>query len=73
MLKKIVVVLVVLLVVVAFLLMRDYDSPELGQALLDEVGEATGIEMTATGFRFNLLPLLPFQWILSRVRPPQFR
>ena len=54
MLKKIVVVLVVLLVVVAFLLMRDYDSPELGQALLDEVGEATGIEMTATGFRFNL-------------------
>ena len=39
---------------VAFLLMRDYDSPELGQALLDEVGDATGIEMTATGFRFNL-------------------
>ena len=21
----------------------------------------------------NYLPLLPFQWILSRVRPPQFR
>ena len=54
MLKKIVVVLAGLLVVVAFLLMRDYDSPVLGQTLLDEVSDATGIEMTATGFRFNL-------------------
>ncbi len=54
MLKKVVVVLAGLLLVVAFLLMRDYDSPELGQALLDEVGDATGIDMTATGFRFNL-------------------
>ena len=41
MLKKVVVVLGVLLLVVGFLLMRDYDSPELGQALLDEVGDAT--------------------------------
>ncbi len=54
MLKKFVVVFGVLLLVVGFLLMRDYDSPELGQALLDEVGDATGIDMTATGFRFNL-------------------
>ena len=54
MLRKFVVVFAILVVVVAFFLMRDYDSPELGQALLDEVGAATGIEMTATGFRFNL-------------------
>ena len=54
MFKKILVGLVVLLVIAGFLLMRDYDSPELGQKLLDEVGAATGIEMTATGFRFNL-------------------
>jgi hypothetical protein len=54
MLKKILIVGAVLLLVVVFLLTKDWDSPELGQALLDEVGEATGVAMTATGFRFNL-------------------
>ena len=54
MLKKILIVVAVLLLVGLFLLTKDWDSPELGQALLDEVGEATGVEMTATGFRFNL-------------------
>ncbi len=54
MLKKILIVVAVLLLVGIFLLTKDYDSPELGQALLDKVGEATGVEMTATGFRFNL-------------------
>ena len=54
MLKKIFIVAAVLLLVGIFMLTKDYDSPELGQALLDKVGEATGVEMTATGFRFNL-------------------
>ena len=54
MLKKILIVVAILLLVGIFLLAKDYDSPELGQALLDKVGEATGVEMTATGFRFNL-------------------
>ena len=54
MLKKILIVVAVLLLVGLFLLTKDWDSPELGQALLDEVGEATGVEMTATGFQFNL-------------------
>lgn len=54
MLKKILIVGAVLLFVVVFLVTKDWDSPELGQALLDKVGEATGVEMTATGFRFNL-------------------
>ena len=27
----------------------------------------------AVGRNFSFSPLLPFQWILSRVRPPQFR
>jgi uncharacterized protein involved in outer membrane biogenesis len=53
-LKKILIVVAVLMVVVVFLLTKDYDSPELGQKLLDEVGDATGVTMTATGFRFNL-------------------
>lgn len=54
MLKKILIVVAILLLVGVFFLTKDYDSPELGQSLLDEVGEATGVEMTATGFRFNL-------------------
>jgi hypothetical protein len=53
-LKKILIVVGVLLLVVGFFLTKDYDSPELGQKLLDELGAATGVEMTATGFRFNL-------------------
>lgn len=54
MLKKLLIVVAVVLVVAGFLLTKDYDSPELGQKLLNEVGTATGVEMTATGFRFNL-------------------
>src|SRR3989304_8169904 len=55
MLKKLLIVLVVLVVVAVFLLSRDWDSPELGQALLDKVSAATGIQMKAEGFRLNLL------------------
>ena len=54
MLKKLLIVVVVLLAIVLLLATRDWDSPELGQALLDKAGEATGIQMTATGFGFNL-------------------
>ena len=38
---------------------------------IDEI-EANPIPDT-NGAQFPFLPLLPFQWILSRVRPPQFR
>jgi uncharacterized protein involved in outer membrane biogenesis len=55
MIKKILAVLAVLVVVVVFLAARDWDSPELGRALLDKVGAATGIQMKAEGFRLNLL------------------
>jgi hypothetical protein len=55
MLKKLFVVLVVLGVAAIFLVSRDWDSPELGQALLDKVSAATGIQMKAEGFRLNLL------------------
>jgi len=54
MLKKVLIVFGVLLLIFVFFLVRDYDSPELGQKLLDKASEATGIDMTATGFRFNL-------------------
>jgi len=55
MLKKLLIVLAVLGVVAVFLASRDWDSPELGQALLDRVSAATGIQMKAEGFRLNLL------------------
>jgi len=44
----------VVLLLVIFVLTRDFDSDELGNALLAKVGEATGIELTATSFRLNL-------------------
>ena len=55
MLKKLLIVVLVIVVIGLVLLTRDWDSPELGQALLDEVSESTGVQMTATGFRFNVL------------------
>lgn len=55
MLKKGLVVLVVLVLVAGFLAAKDWDSPELGQALLGKVSESTGVSMTARSFRLNLL------------------
>ena len=54
MLKKLLGVLVIVIALFGFLLVRDWDSPELGKTLLDKVGEATGVEMSAEGFRLNL-------------------
>jgi uncharacterized protein involved in outer membrane biogenesis len=53
--KKLLIVLAVLGVVVVFLAARDWDSPELGKALLDKVSAATGMEIKAEGFRLNLI------------------
>jgi uncharacterized protein involved in outer membrane biogenesis len=55
MLKKALIVAALLLGVLLFLAARDWDSPRLGQALLDQVGESTGLRMKAEGFRLNLL------------------
>jgi uncharacterized protein involved in outer membrane biogenesis len=53
--KKLLIVLAVLGVVVVFLAARDWDSPELGKALLDKVSAATGMGIKAEGFRLNLI------------------
>jgi hypothetical protein len=66
MLKKLLLVLVVLLLVAVFLVSRDWDSPELGQALLDKVSAATGIQMKAEGFRLNLLKGLVLDKVEAR-------
>jgi AsmA-like C-terminal region len=55
MLKKTLVVLAALAVVAVFLLSRDWDSPELGSAILEKVSAATGIQVKAEGFRLNVL------------------
>lgn len=70
MLKKILVVAALIVGLIVFLLARDWDSPELGQALLDVAGEATGIEMTAKGFRLNLLRGLVLEDVEARLDSP---
>ncbi len=55
MLKEILIVVGILFLIGVVLVTRDYDSPELGNAILARVGEATDMEITATGFRLNLL------------------
>ena len=47
--------LVLIVALVAFLLIHEFDSPQLGQTLLAQVGAATGIEMKAKTFRLSLL------------------
>lgn len=70
MFKKILIVVVVLALAVVFLLVRDWDSPELGQKLLDELGAATGVEMTATGFRFNVLNGVELDGVTAKSSSP---
>jgi len=55
MLKRLLIAVVALLALAGFLLVHDWDSPKLGQALLDQVGQATGVSLTASGFRLNLI------------------
>lgn len=66
MLKKSLIVVVILIALLLFLLVRDWDSPELGQAILGKVGEATGIEMSAEGFRLNLIRGLVLENVEAR-------
>ena len=70
MLKKLALVVVVILAIAFFLINRDWDSPDLGQALLDKAGEATGVEMTATGFQFNLLKGVRLEGVKAHSEEP---
>jgi hypothetical protein len=55
MLKKILIVVAALAAIAVFLVSRDWDSPELGRAVLEKVSAATGIQVQAQGFRLNVL------------------
>ena len=70
MLKKLALVVVVIIAIAFLLINRDWDSPELGQALLDKAGEATGIEMPATGFQFNLFKGVRLEGVKARSEEP---
>ncbi len=67
MLKKILVVFAILLVLAGFLIARDWDSPELGRAVLNTVGQNTGIQISAEGFRLNLLKGLVLSGVTGTV------
>ncbi len=54
MLKKLAVALVVLVAAGGFLLLRDWDSPKLGRAVLAKVGDSTGIHIEAESFKLNV-------------------
>ena len=48
-------ILVLVVALVVFLLVKDFDSPDLGRALLDKVSAATGVKITARTFHLNLM------------------
>ncbi|HET6267225.1 MAG TPA: hypothetical protein VFG11_05865, partial [Acidobacteriota bacterium] len=56
--KTVVKVALVLILLTAaallFVLFHDFDSPELGQKVLKKASAATGIQLNATGFKFNV-------------------
>lgn len=55
MMKKVALGAGVVVLVLVFLIAKDWDSPELGRTLLSKATDATGVEITAEGFRLNLL------------------
>lgn len=56
--------LAAVLVILVALLFVEIDSPKMGRAALERAGAATGVRMTAEGFRLNLLRGL----VLERVK-----
>lgn len=67
MLKKLLIVLAAIAAVLLVLLSRDWDSPELGRALLSKVSAATGVQIEAEGFRLNLLKGLVLEKVEAKV------
>ncbi len=53
--KVILILGLVLLGLGVFILFHDFDSPRLGQILVDQIRQATGVRVTARAFRLNLV------------------
>lgn len=62
--------LVVLVAAAIVALTRDYDSPELGRALLARAGHEAGLDVKAEGFRLNLLRGLKLENVEVTSRTP---
>ena len=73
MVKVLLIGLVVVVALVAFLLLNDFDSPGLGKALLTEVNEATGVNITAKSYRLNLLNGLELEGVEATSDTPTRR
>ena len=66
MVKKLFLVVVAILVVaVAILFFVDFDSPELGNAVLEKANEATGANLSVESFRLNLIRGLELKGVES--------
>jgi len=55
-----------LVLAVVAVLFTDFDSPELGRLALGKVGEASGFDLQAQGFRLNLLRGLELEQVEAR-------
>src|SRR5262245_7919167 len=63
-------IVVLLAAIVAFLLVHDFDSPDLGRALLSKVSAATGATITARTFHLNLLHGLTLEGVEVKADGP---
>jgi hypothetical protein len=61
----------VLLVVVVFLVLHDFDAPELGQKVAAAVKDATGVDLQAKSFRLNLARGLELEGVVAKRRAPR--
>ena len=63
--KLFLVVVAILVVAVAILFFVDFDSPELGNAVLEKANEATGANLSVENFRLNLIRGLELEGVES--------
>ena len=63
--KLFIVVVAILVVAVAILFFVDFDSPELGNAVLEKANEATGANLSVESFRLNLIRGLELEGVES--------
>ena len=63
--KLFLVVVAILVVAVAILFFVDFDSPELGNAVLEKANEATGANLSVESFRLNLIRGLELKGVES--------
>ena len=61
-------IVVVLILAIAYFV--DFDAPGLGQRILEAAGEDAGIELKATGFRFNVFAGIELEGVVANTPVP---